>query len=92
VKLENLYASFEVQEIVREPYSGRAFPGFEEIDLSFEELETIMRTHASTSRPRPGPGRPRTEVLTPPPCPRNCGTCSGEDWGGGFLVLRFRPD
>jgi len=32
-----------VQEILSEPYSGRAFPGFETIDLSFEELETLVR-------------------------------------------------
>jgi hypothetical protein len=30
-------------EILREPYSGRAFPGFEEIDLGFEELETLVQ-------------------------------------------------
>lgn len=43
VNFENHYAGFEVQEILREPYSGRAFPGFEDIDLSFEELETLVR-------------------------------------------------
>jgi hypothetical protein len=43
VKLENHYPGFEVQEILREPYSGRSFPGFEDIDLSFEELETLVR-------------------------------------------------
>jgi hypothetical protein len=43
VKLENHYACFDVQEILREPYSGRSFPGFEDIDLSFEELETLVR-------------------------------------------------
>lgn len=32
-----------MQEILREPYSGRSFPGYEEIDLSFEELETLVR-------------------------------------------------
>jgi hypothetical protein len=26
-----------------EPYSGRSFPGFEDIDLSFEELEALVR-------------------------------------------------
>lgn len=34
---------FEVQEILREPYSGRTFPGYDDIDLSFEELETLVR-------------------------------------------------
>jgi hypothetical protein len=43
VKFENHYPGFEVQEILREPYSGRAFSGFEDIDLSFEELETLVR-------------------------------------------------
>ena len=43
MKLENHYAGFDVQEILREPYSGRSFPGFEDIDLSFEELETLVR-------------------------------------------------
>jgi hypothetical protein len=43
VKFENHYASLEVQEILREPYSGRSFPGFEDIDVSFEELETLVR-------------------------------------------------
>ncbi|WP_197727564.1 hypothetical protein [Rhizobium ruizarguesonis] len=28
VRLENHYDAFEVQEIIREPYSGRGFPGF----------------------------------------------------------------
>ncbi|MCB1885600.1 MAG: GIY-YIG nuclease family protein [Geminicoccaceae bacterium] len=36
------YPSLEVSEILREPHSGRAFPGFENIDLSFEELEAII--------------------------------------------------
>jgi hypothetical protein len=43
VKFENYYSGLEVQEVLREPYSGRSFPGFEDIDLSFEELETLVR-------------------------------------------------
>lgn len=43
VKFENHYSGFEVQEILREPFSGRSFPGFESIDLSFEELEALVR-------------------------------------------------
>lgn len=43
VKLENHYANLEVAEILRERYSGRPFPGFEDIDLSFEELEALVR-------------------------------------------------
>lgn len=40
---ENHYSSFEVQEILREDYSGRSFPGYEGIDLSFDELQTLVR-------------------------------------------------
>jgi hypothetical protein len=29
VRFENHYPSLEVQEVLREPYSGRSFPGFE---------------------------------------------------------------
>ncbi|HEV7457317.1 MAG TPA: GIY-YIG nuclease family protein [Roseococcus sp.] len=43
VNFENHYAGLEVLELLREPYAGRAFPGFEEIDLGFEELETLVR-------------------------------------------------
>ena len=43
VNFENHYPDLQVQEILREPYSGRSFPGFESVDLSFEELETITR-------------------------------------------------
>ena len=43
VKFENHYPIFEIQEILSEPYSGRIFPGFENIDLSFGELETIVQ-------------------------------------------------
>ncbi|MDN5869577.1 MAG: GIY-YIG nuclease family protein [Nitrococcus sp.] len=32
-----------MQEILREPYTGRQFPGYEDIDLSFEEQETLVR-------------------------------------------------
>ena len=45
VKLEGHYSNFEVQEILREPYSGRRFSGFDQIDLSFEELETLVRNN-----------------------------------------------
>jgi len=43
VRFENHYEAFEVQEILREPYSGRLFPGFDSIDISFEELEVLVR-------------------------------------------------
>lgn len=41
--MERHYDGFEVLEILREPYSGRSFPGYEDIDLAFEELETLIR-------------------------------------------------
>lgn len=44
VNFENHYLSLEVLELLREPYTGRSFPGFENIDLAFEELETLVRT------------------------------------------------
>jgi hypothetical protein len=40
---ENHYSSFEVQEVLRESYTGRSFPGYEDIDVSFDELETLVR-------------------------------------------------
>lgn len=43
VNMEDQYGNFEVVEILREPYTGRAFPGYEDIHLSFEEIETIVR-------------------------------------------------
>ena len=42
---ENHFADFEVQEILREPYTGRPFQGYEDIDLSFDELETLVRNN-----------------------------------------------
>ncbi len=43
VNLEKHFASFEVQEILREPYTGRSFPGYEDIDVAFDELETLVK-------------------------------------------------
>lgn len=43
VNFENHYPTFEVREILSARYSGRSFPGYEDIDLSFEELETLVR-------------------------------------------------
>lgn len=42
VNLEKYYRDFTVLELLREPWSGRSFPGFEGIDLGFEELETLV--------------------------------------------------
>ncbi|HOO49906.1 MAG TPA: GIY-YIG nuclease family protein [Alphaproteobacteria bacterium] len=41
-KMENHYDDFEVKEILSEPYSGRSFPGYNRIEMSFEELETLI--------------------------------------------------
>lgn len=43
VKMEGQYAGFEVLEIPPEPFTGRAFPGYAEINLSFDEMETLVR-------------------------------------------------
>lgn len=43
VKLEKHYENFEVREILREPFTGERFPGYENIDLAFAELEAIVR-------------------------------------------------
>ena len=43
VNFENHYETFEVLEILREPYSGQPFPGYESIDLDFANLEILVR-------------------------------------------------
>ena len=43
VNMESQYDDFEVTEILREPYTGRSFPGYEDIELSFDEMETLVR-------------------------------------------------
>lgn len=43
VNFENHYGALDVLEILREPYHGRSFPGFENVHLSFDELETLVR-------------------------------------------------
>ncbi|MGP8260260.1 MAG: GIY-YIG nuclease family protein [Acidobacteriaceae bacterium] len=43
VNMESHYDEFEVTEILKEPFSGRPFPGYEDIELSFEEIETLVR-------------------------------------------------
>lgn len=43
VKLENHLGTFIVSELLREPYTGRQFPGYEGVHLSFGELESIVR-------------------------------------------------
>lgn len=43
VRLESHLPGMTVAEILRESYSGAAFPGYERIDLSFSQLELILR-------------------------------------------------
>ena len=43
VTMEAHYNKFEVKEILDEEYSGRSFPGFDEINLDFGELESLIR-------------------------------------------------
>ena len=42
-KLEGLSASMTVKEVIADPYTGRRFPGFENIDVTFEKLESLIR-------------------------------------------------
>ena len=46
-RLEAQYDQFEVAEILREPYSGTPFPGLSSINVSFDELETIVKNERS---------------------------------------------
>ncbi|MCA8835264.1 MAG: GIY-YIG nuclease family protein [Proteobacteria bacterium] len=41
-KMNPYYSEFEVKEILSEPYSGKTFPGYDKIDLSFGELESLI--------------------------------------------------
>lgn len=43
VNLETRYQKFTVSEVLREPYSGQRFPGYEDIDISFGELEALVQ-------------------------------------------------
>ena len=45
VNFEKHYDTFEVLQILREPYFGQPFPGYEYIDLSFRDLETLVRNN-----------------------------------------------
>jgi hypothetical protein len=44
VNFEDHYLKFEVQEIFRDPYSGRSFPGYGNVELSFGELEALVKS------------------------------------------------
>lgn len=45
VNLENHFENFVVSEILKEKYSGRNFPGYDNIELSFDELEGIVKNN-----------------------------------------------
>ena len=44
VKLENYYEQMSVSELLKEPYTGERFPGYEDISYDFETLEAVFRT------------------------------------------------
>ena len=43
--LKTYYKDVEVLEIFGKRYSGRGFPGYEDIDISFSELESLVRNN-----------------------------------------------
>lgn len=43
VKLENYYNQMYVSELLKEPYTGAKFPGYEDINCDFVTLETVFR-------------------------------------------------
>lgn len=47
IKLENVYSEMVVSELLREPYSGEQFPGYENINHDFSFLETVFRSDRS---------------------------------------------
>jgi hypothetical protein len=42
IRLENYVDQFIVEELFKEPYSGRVFPGYENVTLEFNELDYII--------------------------------------------------
>lgn len=45
LKLENFLDNMTVAELMREPYTGEKFPGYENINHDFHALETVFRMH-----------------------------------------------
>lgn len=43
IRLENFLDQMTVAELLREPYSGELFPGYEKINHDFRALETVFR-------------------------------------------------
>lgn len=50
LKLENVFSEFGVIEILKESYSGKTFGGYEDIDLTFEQLEVIYKNEKADWR------------------------------------------
>lgn len=50
VKLENYYPQMVVSELLREPYTGERFPGYENINHDFGALEVIFGRIVRTGR------------------------------------------
>lgn len=44
LRLESYYSQMIVSELLREPYSGERFPGYENIAIDFGHLESIIRS------------------------------------------------
>lgn len=44
VKLENYYEQMSVSELLKEPYTGERFPGYEDINCDFRALEAVFKT------------------------------------------------
>lgn len=42
VNLEGCFENFMVSEILKEPYSGEQFPGFEDISMSYRRLQSVI--------------------------------------------------
>lgn len=45
IKLERYFNQMEISEILKEPYSGEQFPGYDNISFDFTSLEAIFKTH-----------------------------------------------
>lgn len=43
LNMENHFNHFTLYEVLPEPYSGQPFPGYDSIDLSFSELEALIK-------------------------------------------------
>lgn len=43
IRLENFYDRMTIAELLREPYSGEAFPGYENINHGFRALEAVIQ-------------------------------------------------